>query len=313
MPIATSEQERHHDYVFSAPDLAAGQIAAGIPFQVEADCDFELRSMAARVPYSSTAGPTFGTQAGLQFVSMRWGPNQDYKQSSLVPLNLLLGPYFGQLGNPRPVFPPVRVPKSGFLTIDLQNNGPNAVTGLQIFFRGVKVGPKGSFAPYTYPAKMGRRLPFWYGTPSGVLQPGVTPALQLLTLAVTAALQNIPFAPENDSDFVFRFGQAGPIAGTWEVFITLRGEDLRPYSNAPVHADVLFGRSYFVPPVFPCGPGFVVPVGPGASQPGLLVPEIYIPRNHRMYFDIQRNDAAYAGAASVNYPLTFGGMKVFPA
>jgi len=40
------------------------------------------------------------------------------------------------------------------------------------------------------------------------------------------------------------------------------------------------------------------------------VPEIYIPRNHKMWFDISRSDAAYAGAAAVNYPMTFGGMKV---
>jgi hypothetical protein len=44
----------------------------------------------------------------------------------------------------------------------------------------------------------------------------------------------------------------------------------------------------------------------------LLVPEVYLPINHRMFFDISRNDSAYAGAASLNYPLTLGGMKVFP-
>jgi hypothetical protein len=37
-----------------------------------------------------------------------------------------------------------------------------------------------------------------------------------------------------------------------------------------------------------------------------------MPAKHRMYFDISRDDSAYAGAAVVNYPLTFGGMKVYP-
>jgi hypothetical protein len=41
------------------------------------------------------------------------------------------------------------------------------------------------------------------------------------------------------------------------------------------------------------------------------VPEIYLPKNNRMFFDVQRSDAAYAGAGSVTYPLTLGGMKVF--
>jgi hypothetical protein len=218
-----------------------------------------------------------------------------------------LGPYFGQVGNPRPVYPPIRWPRSGFVTFDIQNNGPNPVSGLQIFLRGVKVGPPGSWATYTYPQKQRRPpLPFLY--------PSNSVAIPLLTLPVAGPpLTLVPFAPDNDSDFVFRFGQAGLMGlGAYEVFFTLRDEGNKPYSNAPVHADVLFGYTGF-PAVFPCGPAsFLNPVGPGASQPGLLVPEIYLPINHRMSFDILRNDAAYAGAAQVNYPLTFGGMKVFP-
>jgi len=302
MPTANGEQERHQDYVFDAPTLIAGQVAAGISFQLDADWPFELRGLAARVPYVALPGPALGTQNGLQFISARWaGPNtQDYKQQDFVPLPLLLGPYFGQLGNPKPVFPPVRWPRKGIITIDLRNDGAAIVTGLQLFFRGVKVGPQGAFgANYTYPAKMSRPpLPFWY--PLTVSSLGVNDPARI----------SVPFAPENDSDFVFRFGQAGPQTGTYEVFITLKDEAMKPYSNAPVHADVLFGRSTF-PAVFPVGTSFVAPVGPGASQPGLLVPEIYIPRTHKMWFDIERNDLAYAGAAAVDYPLTFGGMKVF--
>jgi hypothetical protein len=322
-PQPQVEQERHQDYVFTAPTLAPGELLRAVPFLLDADWPFELRSIAARVPYSSTVGATFGTQAGLNLISMRWsGPMQSYRQVGqdnsqtnfgLVPLNLLLGPYFGQVGNPKPVFPPIRYPRLGVITIDLQNNGPNPITGLQIVFRGVKVGPMGSWATYTYPASMGRPpLPFWY--PSQATTPTVpTPALPLLTLAVTDNQLNVPFAPDNDSDFVFRSGQAGSATGTYEVFITLRDEGYKPYSNAPVPADILFGRSGF-PAAFPCGPtAFVAPVGPGASQPGLLVPEIYIPKNHRMFFDIQRNDGAYAGAAPAAYPMTWAGMKVYPA
>jgi hypothetical protein len=327
-PQPQIEQWRHHDYVFSVPPLVSGQLIQAFPFQFDADYPFEMRSMAARVPYSSTAGPTFGTQAGLNLISMRWsGPNNDYRQAagtnatntSLVPLNLLLGPYFGQLGNPKPVYPPIRYPRSGFMMFDIRNDGPNTITGLQIFMRGVKVGPWGSWDTYTYPAQMGRQpLPFWY--PSQLVSTAVpNPALQTQTLAVNQVpILNNPFVPDIDSDFVFRFGQAG-LEGAYEVFITLRDEGWRPYSTdgtghpAPVHADILFGRSGF-PAVFPCGPAnFVAPVGPGASQPGLIVPEIYLPKNHRMYYDIQRDDRAYAGAAPVDYPMTWGGMKVYPA
>ena len=256
MPMpANTEQERHQDYVFNAPVLAAGQLSAGLAFQLDADWPFELRGLAARIPYVSGAGPSFGTQDGLQYISARWaGPHtQDYKQQDFVPLPILLGPYFGQVGNPRPVYPPVRWPRTGVITIDLRNDGPNTITGLQLFFRGVKVGPPGAFGEnYTYPAKMARPpLPFWY-------------PLSVQSLAVTDSRISVPFAPENDSDFVFRFGQAGGALQqpAYEVFITLKDEGMKPYSNAPVHADVLFGRSVF-PAVFPCGNQFVARSGRG--------------------------------------------------
>jgi len=305
MPSPPTEQWRHQDYVFSAPSLAAGALLQAIPFQLDADYPFELHGIAARVPYNSTVGANFGTQAGLNLISMRLsGPTQNYRQDALVHLSLLLGPYFGQVGNPRPVYPAQRWPRSGVINLDLQNNGPNTITGLQIVFRGVKVGPMGSWNTYTYPAKVTRTLPFWYPSGAG-------PAIPTLTLGVTQNLTNVLFTPDNDSDFVLWFGQAGPDTGTYEVFFTMKDDGFKPYSNAPVHADILFGRSGF-PAAFPVGASsYVAPVGPGASQPGLFVPEIYLPKNNRMFFDVQRSDAAYAGAGSVTYPLTLGGMKVF--
>ena len=56
-------QERHMDYVWSLPTLPVGQ-PVSVPFQFDQDFDFELRSLAARIPYDVA-----GTQNGLQFVS----------------------------------------------------------------------------------------------------------------------------------------------------------------------------------------------------------------------------------------------------
>jgi hypothetical protein len=309
MPTAKTEfQERHQDFVFPAffptvggpPPLALqpGETVAGLRFQLDADYPFELRSMAARIDYDVVNI----TQDGLQFISARWsGPNEDYRQEDFVPLNMLLGPYFGQYGNPRPVFPPVRYPRSGIISIDVRNDGPNPVTGFQLFFRGVKLYPLGSFSE-TYPEKQARPpLPFLY-------------PLLVPNLAVSDPPRlNQPFAPENDSDFVFRFGQAGLFLSLeiQNVSIVLKDELWKPYSNAPVPASILFGRP-LLPPVFPVGAAFVSAVGPGASAPGLIVPEIYIPKNHKIWFDVYRDDAA-VGAAPLDYPLTFGGAKVFPA
>ena len=297
---ATEYQERHQDYVFSAPDLASGQQAQALVFQIDPDYPFELRGLAARVPYNAA-----GQQVGLEYLLMRWTDGDgNYQQQGLTLLSFLLGPYFGQLGAPKPVSPAVRFEKSAIITLDLFNGGPNPITGLQLFFRGVKLLPKGVGASaYTYPGKM-------VSAPLSFVYPLIVPNLQ-----VTDSLDGL-FNPQNDSDFVLRYGQAGQgspanVPTALEVFITLKDEGGKPFSNAPVHMDVLFGRSDFQA-AYPCGLGYVAPVGPGAAQPGLLYPEIYMPRNHQLLYTITRNDAAYPGLGAVDYPLLFGGMKVFP-
>ena len=111
-------QERHMDYVWSLPTLQPGQPVT-VPFQVDPDAPFALRGLAARVPYDAA-----GTQNGLQSVSLRWsGPMQDYRQQSRNPIGIMMGAYFGQYGNPRPVYPQVRFPENGVTWIDIINNG----------------------------------------------------------------------------------------------------------------------------------------------------------------------------------------------
>lgn len=73
-------QERHMDYVWSLPTLAPGQPYTA-PFQFDPDAPFELRGLAARIPYD----PATLTQTGLQNVFVRWsGPTQDYRQQTMM-------------------------------------------------------------------------------------------------------------------------------------------------------------------------------------------------------------------------------------
>ena len=297
-------QERHQDYVWTFPTLQPGQPQT-IPFRFDIDAPFSLRSLAARIPYDAA-----GTQTALASVSLAWsGPTQDYRQQlvipvgvGLVPVGLMMGPYFGQYGNPMPVYPEVRFPANGTTWIQVVNNGAAPLVGLQVFYRGVKLFQPGARSAYTYPAKM-RTLPYSY------------PVL-VSQLGVTDLKQNQVFQVQSNGDFVLRGGQAGrsfaPL--TYEVFMTLRDADGYPYSNAPVHVDVLFGQSqgraaYPVGPV----PLLVAPVGPGASQPGLIYPEIYLPQDHVLLYDIARNDAAYVGAVAADFPFNLIGSKVVPA
>src|SRR5215831_17725514 len=132
-------QQRHQDYVFQLPTLAPGQVLTGLPFVLDPDAPFVLRSRALRIPYNNSR-----QQAGLQFLSMRYsGPNSDYRAQSLVPQSEEMI-YFGQMGNPKPVWPPIEYPASGTILVDVQNTSTSlTLTGLTLYFRGVKLFPFG--------------------------------------------------------------------------------------------------------------------------------------------------------------------------
>ena len=87
-----------------------------------------------------------------------------------------------------------------------------------------------------------------------------------------------------------------------ELSIQIRDEQRKAYSNVPIHVNDLFGE------------GLPTPFGTGANDdqvlftPGLITPEIYIPRRHNLYFDVTRNDGE---GLPVDLYFRFGGMKVF--
>jgi hypothetical protein len=294
-------QQRHQDYVLALPTLAPGAVLTGIPLVLDPDAPFILRSRAVRIPYNDSR-----QQAGIQFLSMRYtGPNNDYRQQFFVPQSQEMV-YFGQMGNPKPVWPNVQYPASGTILIDVQNTSTSlTLTGAQVFFRGVKLFPYGSMPTYGYPKRCSIQ-PFIY--PQTVVNLPVTQAAN--------TLQQI-FQVKPDADFVLRSVQAGPALTPlpFECFIQFLDENLKPYSNAPIHLDLFAGNSatgntYPVGPV----PSYLPPVGTGASSPGVFFPELYIPRQHILYYYISRADAVYGGAtATLNLPLSFNGVKVFNA
>jgi hypothetical protein len=284
---------RHQDYVFNIPTIAAGATLEGFPLRLDPDAPFVLRGRALRVPYSAEH-----LQAGLQWLNMRFtDANGSYRQEQPVP-QTLVGAYFGQQGNPIPEWPNLTYPASGVIWVDLVNTGANAITNLQLFFRGVKLYPQGVMPGYTYPQRFAG-LPFVY-------------PVTVAALGVTETRNNLIFTVKPDADFVFRAGQAGRTLAplTWEVFITLKDWTGKAYSNAPIHADVFFGRTN-TPSAYPVGLTSVHPIT-GALSPGLAYPEIYLPLKQQLYYDISRSDAAYQGALPVDYPFELIGQKVFP-
>lgn len=297
---------RHHDYVLGPnqdarlASVAAGKLIEGLTLGLDTDAPFILRSRAMRVSYQDNTHAQFG----LNTLMLRWaGPNRDYRSQDLIRQSLL-GPYFGQLGNPIPVNPPVVYPRQGAITVDILNDGANALTNLTLYFRGVKLFAPDAVKSYRYPARFGL-LPYTYSR-------------TVKNLAVTSAPIRHTLKVKPDADFVLRAGQAGlPFAATPvnEIFITFRDEDEKPYSNDGVHIDVMFGNAGFASAagnaVYQSGPSYVPPVGTGPNLPGLFFPEIYVAKNHVLYYDVSRADAAYGGAVAVNYPIALIGQKVF--
>lgn len=301
-------QERHFDYVLT-PNLngqvasalttvVPGQILTGVPLVMDSDAPFLLRSIAVRCKYNSSR-----QQSGLESLLFRFtGPDLNYMQQDLVPASLWL-PYYGQGGNPKPLMVQKAYPPLGVINVDLQNTSSSiTLTNLTFYFRGVKLYPWGARPDWTYPRVMST-LNFDY--PLTVSQLPVT--------TVPTGLRQI-FTVKPDADFVIRGGQAGlpwNPAAFYETFVTLRDFDLKPYSNHPVHTDILFGNAV-MSQAYACGTSFLAPVGTGGTHPGLIYPEIYLPKNQILYLDVVRQDASFAGAAAADFLIQLMGAKVFP-
>lgn len=298
-------QERHMDYVLGPnqdgrlSSVAAGAIIEGLALPLEQDAPFVLRSRAHRVKYNAAR-----QQAGLQFLSMRYsGPSRDFRSTVRIP-QAIEGAYFGQVGLPIPIQRQIVYPASGVIYVDVQNTGSAAMTNLTLYFRGVKLYPWGLVPSFTYPPRFAD-LPFCYPQTVTAL-PVTTPSMGVRTV----------FTVKDDADFVLRAIQAGRsfTPQTWEVFIRLFDAQEKPYSNDFVHVDVMCGQLNGNPTAaFPSGgtPTYYQAIGAGPSAPGLLYPEIYVPRNQILYYDVLRTDVSFGGAVAADFPINFIGCKVF--
>jgi len=305
-------QERHQDYVINSTidgrlaSVAPGQLITNIELRTDPDAPFLLRGRSYRVAYDNLDSRT---QAGLQNVSLRFsGPNRDFRSEQLIPQNLLMA-YGGQSAAWKPVYPQIFYPASSTMLVDVLNTSATAtLSNLTLYFRGVKLFPWGVNPSYNYPPKCAM-LSYVYPVvnPSAVNPYG---SIQNLLTSETRLLQTWQNQP--DSGFVLRALQAGPSYSPFalEVFITLRDENRKAYSNQPVHFEVLAGPSggnYQTGSA-----GSITSIGTGNSAPGILYPEIYVPPKHLLYYDITRADSGYAGAATIpNFPINLIGARVY--
>lgn len=292
-------QLRHFDYVLQVPALAAGQRINALVLNLDTDSSFVLRGRAA---HCQSATPMFAGQVGLFSLFDRYtGPDEEYLSQDVTRFsneNIFMGQY----GSPLPVRPPVIYPPGGVIVVDAFNNGANPINALELYFRGSKIFAPGVLECHTYPEKMSSN-PYIYN--------------QLIqALGVSESRPNTIKNIQPDADFVLRamtIGSMNPAAQGlsqyYQVWLTLRDWDGRPYSNLPVHVDACFGACGSLPNN---GSGAMLATDVGPYHPPLFIPEIYVPASRQLILDFVRNDAFVAGAAAVDMRVAMIGSKVYP-
>ena len=278
--------ERHQDYMLTLPSVPVGGIQQ-VPLKLDTDAPFALRLVRSR---------NIGLN-GWRFTNPRNANQSSGLRTDWVLPNVQgAGPYpsRGAIIYEEFVYPP-----GGTIWVDVGNTGDAPITNARLLFRGSKLYTDGTMWSPTYPERMAV-LPSIYQ----IVVPGVP-------LVQTAPLENL-LTINNDADFVFRCGvcdaftlTSPPPSGSLQftnVFVQLRDENRKAYSNVPIHVNDLFGQ------------GLPTPFGSGSDDdqalftPGLITPEIYLPRRHSLYFDVTRNDTS---GVPVDLYFRFIGMKVF--
>jgi hypothetical protein len=278
--------------------VAPGTTIEEVLLQTDDDAPFILTGRSVAYAWTSSL-----TQANLQGLKTRWtGPKRDYRMQDYL-LESLQSVYYGQWGTPKRVAPGIPFPTRSILMLDLKNTGANTITNLSFYWFGFKAFPLGAVPAYTYPRRMASQT-FVYPVP-------------VTTLGVSETRVDQIFSVKPKADFVIRAGQGIEMFSTAgrtlaQVSIRLKDFAKNPYMSDYVPFSVLFGSGN-PPSAFPVGPSsnFISPFGTGPGQPGVLYPEIYVPANHQLLYDIQRADGAGGSNQAESFVFNLIGSEVY--
>lgn len=293
--------QRHQDYQLTIASVPVGGIVE-IPLQLDSDAMFSLRSIRTRNLGSS--GFRF------QYADKRW-ESTELRTDWIMPTQPGVVPRAQRGG--LPIYPELIYPTSSQIVFQVGNTTAAPLENVKILCRGSKWFTGGLLNP-TYPPRMSP-FPFTYP-----LEVEIDPV---------QVLRDIPLTIDRDADFVYRYGVAdpgvlgvegGPIIGTFkvgsgdqnpqqtnyeELYIQIKDEARKPYSNEPIHINDLFGQG--IPFDSAAAGGNDDPV---LWFPGLMTPELYIQSEHSIYLDLHRNDTG-AGWYTQTITFRFQGAKVF--
>jgi hypothetical protein len=308
--------KRHYDFVVSVGTLAAGQQIV-VTGTLPTDAPFVLKARAMRCRYvPAFAGVNVG-QTLLDEVNWKFaGPDNNYYAQDMTPFHLEADNW-GQTPNGCWLQTPVVYQPGAPIESQVLNTGAVDIPGLVLYFRGFQLFPCGAVPGLTYPSVMATndfQVVTGPGTPE---RPGSTVTTPLLQ--VTDLQRFLQMKPSPDADFVLRCAQCLSVSGLasldpypLETFITLMDWNQKAYSNAAVHTDILFGTSKTWPSTAAGLPGLNGP------QSGLFTPEIFIPKNSFLYYDLSRADQYLADDYGMlpepaSFFIGWKGAKVYQA
>ena len=289
---------RFQIYQLTVPSLPPGGLT-DLPLQLDSDAPFALRLVKSR--NIGVSGWQFQTPKKL------W-------QSPFLRTDLILPQFPGDFARPSHgsiVRPPLVYPTSSQIVCNIGNSTGETITNARLTFYGSKLFQPSAAQFPSYPSRMAV-LPFTY--------PVVVP-----NMPAVGTLKDLQLRVKSDADFVYRHAvcdpfrlgvNGGPVPGPVispgnifvsqnfsELYVMIRDEARKAYMNEPIHVDDLMGQG--LPSIFNVA---------GANNdgvlffPGLTTPEIYIQREHSLYFDLTRNDPS---GVPVDLHFRFQGMKVF--
>lgn len=271
--------ERHQDYQLNIPTLPAGGLQ-GVELRLDSDAAFACRWVKQRF----TPGAPSGGWA-YRFRCPSGAYNSDTHITDIFGRGTLTRGY--------PKYPQMVYPADGAIVIDVSNVTGVQQTNVKLLFRGSKLFPDGTAVDSTYPQQCS-------------MIPQILP-VQILNIPQNtgSGILNTQINTQADWDFAMRYANADPFKftggnGTYDqLYAQLKDRNQKPYSNVPIHIDDLFGSQSST------ATGSVTT---SPFWPGLFTPEIYIPANGILFFDLFRSDT---GGGNVTMQFSFGGARVY--
>ena len=264
--------ERPQFYVAKFPNLSGTATYGNLGSALQTDSDSLFRMFGIACYVFGSAGDAEGAAGNINFTLRFTRPDGTSWFQRRLTSAQALNPYDVQAANGAggtgfsppyyvymsPLSPNMVYPPQTAINIDFENLTANQ--RVYVVFCGTKVFQDGSIYAPTYPAKYRARPYFGY-------------ALQFSSNLLP--LSNLPLSVAPDADFVWQTGAQtdAPGSGSLTPVGAMRGLGCRfrdwtgkYYMNDFVPVELVFGFD-------------------NSQRPGMVYPEIYIPKNQQIFFD----------------------------